>query len=36
VNAAWSRTISPLLKKIGDRLARELDLKLDISPYTNC
>ena len=36
VNAAWSRTISPLLKKMGDRLSRELDLELDISPYTNC
>ena len=36
MNAAWSRTISPLLKKMGDRLSRELDLEMDIYLYTNC
>ncbi|BAI89805.1 MULTISPECIES: hypothetical protein [Limnospira] len=36
VNGAWSRTISPLLKKMGDRLSQELDLDGDIYPYTSC
>ncbi|MDT9189399.1 MAG: hypothetical protein P5681_16430 [Limnospira sp. PMC 894.15] len=37
VNSAWSRTISPLLKKMGDRLSQELDLyDGDIYPKTSC
>ncbi|MEB3883087.1 hypothetical protein [Lyngbya sp. CCY1209] len=30
VNSAWSRTISPLLKKMGDRISKNLDIDPDV------
>lgn len=30
VNSAWSRTISPLLQKMGDRISKNLDIDPDV------